>query len=226
MFASTVHLIKPDGYLPQIGDNDSGQFFQLTQHSSRDATLLLAHGALFFNNQQWFDGIKSDDALHLELALFYGSANAKKFLRSRDAKKSELPSRIFSDSGWAVLRAANSYCFLIAGKNGQDGVGGHSHNDKLSIVLSWNGQDMIRDAGTYVYTAFPEQRNRFRSTAFHNTVTVDGQEQNQIVYGELFKLADQAQAKIVRHRCGKNLDVVVAAHSGYTRLKEPVLHRR
>ena len=45
------------------------------------------------------------------------------------------------------------------------------------------GNDVIVDPGTYCYTPYPEWRNKFRSTAFHNTLQVNGIEQNDISGG-------------------------------------------
>ncbi len=49
------------------------------------------------------------------------------------------------------------------------GRGGHGHNDILSFELFLNGFNVVTDCGAYLYTASREWRNRFRSTAFHNT---------------------------------------------------------
>ncbi|MCA9731719.1 alginate lyase family protein [candidate division KSB1 bacterium] len=226
IFEATAHLVKSDGTLPQIGDNDSGHFIQLLPLPSTNATLLLAHGALFFQKPEWMNAVKLSDALKLELVLFYGKQSLDELQKSAIHTGNAVQSIIFPESGWAVLRENDNYCFVSAGKNGQDEFGGHGHNDKLSFVLCWDGKDVVRDPGTYVYTTFPEQRNLFRSTSVHNTVMIDMQEQSRIVFGELFQLRDESQARILRYRIGANLDVLVAEHSGYLRLKNPIVHRR
>ena len=56
---------------------------------------------------------------------------------------------------------------IRCGPIGRNGQGGHSHNDQLSIELSVDGVDWIADPGTYLYTASPECRNRYRSVQAH-----------------------------------------------------------
>jgi len=50
----------------------------------------------------------------------------------------------------------------------------------LSFDLNIGGNDIIIDPGAYLYTSNPEQRNLFRSTSKHNTLMIDGEEQNMI----------------------------------------------
>lgn len=52
---------------------------------------------------------------------------------------------------------------------------GHAHCDLLSFELSIAGEPTIVNSGTYAYQS--ELRPYFRSTAAHNTATVDGDEQ-------------------------------------------------
>jgi hypothetical protein len=94
-----------------------------------------------------------------------------------------------------VLRRAGDYCLVSCGPNGAGGKGGHAHNDKLSFELVLDGREIMVDPGTYVYTADPGRRNRFRSTRCHNTVAVAACEQNELS-GDLFRLPDGVQ---IRH---------------------------
>src|SRR5690606_39806355 len=47
------------------------------------------------------------------------------------------------------------------------GNGGHAHNDQLSITLVVDAVPWIADPGSYLYTPFPEIRNRYRSVVAH-----------------------------------------------------------
>jgi len=73
------------------------------------------------------------------------------------------------------------------------GRGGHAHNDKLSFELCVDGEDVIVDPGTYVYTADPYLRNLFRGTEYHNTIFFEGVEQNELQ--GLFSLNSDAKSK-------------------------------
>ena len=72
--------------------------------------------------------------------------------------------------------------------NGQNGNGGHCHNDKLSFELTINNIPIIIDPGTFVYTPFPKNRNQYRSTSYHNTVCIKKSEQNRF-NNNLFSLS-------------------------------------
>jgi len=78
---------------------------------------------------------------------------------------------------------------------GRHGRGGHGHNDQLSFELAAGGRPLVIDPGTYVYTADPVERNRFRSTAYHTTLRLDGGEQNELRTDDLFLMADRARAE-------------------------------
>lgn len=72
---------------------------------------------------------------------------------------------------------------------------GHSHNDKLSFELIVNGENIVTDPGTYVYTPFPVIRDKFRSTKSHNTIIVSNREQND--FKGVFKLTNSARGYII-----------------------------
>ena len=55
---------------------------------------------------------------------------------------------------------------------------------------------LVVDPGSYVYTADPAERNLFRSTSFHSTVSVGGAEQNDLSPFELFRLVDRTRAAL------------------------------
>lgn len=122
------------------------------------------------------------------------------------------------------MRDRGDYMIISCGPNGQNGNGGHAHNDRLSFELCLSGEDIMVDPGTYVYTAYPEWRDRFRSTAYHNTVSVDGEEQNR--FAHLFSMHDDAKCRCLDWESNGDCDLFVGEHYGYTRLKFPVVHRR
>ena len=70
----------------------------------------------------------------------------------------------------------NSQLFIDAGPQGAL-TAGHGHADALSIQLITDGRPILIDPGTFCYVC-PE-RDRFRGTAAHNTLQVDGRDQAQ-----------------------------------------------
>ncbi len=103
--------------------------------------------------------------------------------------------KAYPDFGVYVYRSDRIFLSLMAGHNGQRGNAGHTHNDKLSIVLQVDGKDIYTDPGTYVYTALPDERNRFRSVLSHSTINVNGQEQNESL--TLFSMKDDSKCEVL-----------------------------
>lgn len=85
----------------------------------------------------------------------------------------------YSDFGLYIYHSERLYLAIRCGSIGQNGKGGHAHNDQLSIELNVNGKDLIVDPGTYLYTPLPKRRNQFRSVKAHNTMVVEDIEQNK-----------------------------------------------
>jgi hypothetical protein len=85
-----------------------------------------------------------------------------------------------ADSGWWIKRSGDFAVAMEFGGVGLGGLGGHAHNDDLSICLEWRNRPVIVDPGTFLYTSDPGARNRFRSTGYHNTLQVDDREQREL----------------------------------------------
>lgn len=60
----------------------------------------------------------------------------------------------------------------------------------------------------------------------HNTVTVDGESQNNIHKEELWDFSRDAIPKVLNWVSNNDLDLVTAVHNGYSRLQNPVIHQR
>mgnify|MGYP001234554577 CR=1 FL=1 len=84
----------------------------------------------------------------------------------------------FLDFGMATFRSDRLFLNVSFGNNRKSHHSwGHHHNDKLSVEINVDGEDLVFDPGTYVYTPLPSKRNLFRSTEYHNTIYT-GKEQN------------------------------------------------
>lgn len=138
----------------------------------------------------------------------------------------KLDSKAFPDSGIYIMRKNDLYMIVDCGPNGQNGNGGHAHNDTLSFELYAGDKTFIVDPGTYIYTADYKMRNLFRSTAYHNTIVVDKEEMNRFDKYELFAMKDDAMPIVNKWLVTDEYDFLDAQHNGYTRLSDSVIHRR
>jgi uncharacterized heparinase superfamily protein len=83
----------------------------------------------------------------------------------------------FEQAGYYILQNPEMKIVMDAGEIAPDYMPGHGHCDGLSFELSRKGRPVFVNAGTGQYQG--NLRSYFRSTAAHNTVVVDGQEQSQ-----------------------------------------------
>jgi hypothetical protein len=85
---------------------------------------------------------------------------------------------------------------------------------------------VIVDPGTYLYTGDMAMRRLFRSTAYHNTVVIDRQEQVPIHDCNFNFYRPYGTVKVLRWESDENRDLLEAEHTGYTRLDQGIIHRR
>ena len=99
-----------------------------------------------------------------------------------------------------------------------------SHADQLHLDIWWQGINLARDAGTYQYNAPPPWDNSLATTAVHNTVMVD--HQDQMTRAGKFLWLDWAQAwriALEKDQDGKRSSLA-ARQNGYRHLG--VIHQR
>jgi uncharacterized heparinase superfamily protein len=221
----TMHYTKPDGLCPMVRDADDGRLCWLNGDDFRDHRHVMAVGGVFFDRADL--SARAGAALE-DVFWLFGPEGLRAARKGKQANAVELPSRAFGEAGYYVLRSGpHTQVFVSCADVGMKGTyGGHAHNDALSFELFHQDTTFITDCGTYNYGGDPEWRNRFRSTAFHNTARVDGCEQNQYDEAELFGMANDARPRVREWRSTPEFDFLSAAHFGYQRLKQPVVHRR
>ena len=211
--------LKPDGRVPLVGDADDGRIQKLGTQALGDHRYLLSTGAALLGRADFKHaaGPFQDESFWL-----LGPDGAAAF--DRIAAAAPAPeSKAFPSGGFYVLRSARAHVFVDCGEVGMHGRGGHGHNDILSFELWLDGMNLITDCGAYLYTASREWRNRFRSTAFHNVVQVDGEELNRFISPEnLWQLHDDARPRDVVWTNGSRMDYFRGSHTGYLRLTPPV----
>lgn len=209
---------RPDGSVPLVGDADDGRVQKLGQQGLNDHRYLLSACAARFGraDHKAAAGQYWDEAFWLS-----GPRGAAAFDALPVTPVTHAPAA-FPDGGFYVLRNASTHLCVDCGDVGMRGRGGHGHNDSLSFDLFMCGHRVLADCGAFVYTASREWRNRFRSTAFHNTIQVDDQEINRLVEpNALWQLHNDAVPTDVRWRFSADGQFWQGSHTGYRRLPEP-----
>jgi hypothetical protein len=100
------------------------------------------------------------------------------FTRGKQGQPPEVKSLAFPYAGYYISRSGWEpdalWTFLDAGHFGY----GHQHEDKLNLLLHAYGRLLLGEAGNYAYDS-SEMRRYVLSTRAHNTVRVDGEDQNR-----------------------------------------------
>jgi uncharacterized heparinase superfamily protein len=124
------------------------------------------------------------------------------------------------ESGYVRLVSGDAVVVFDAAPVGPDHQPGHAHADTLSFEMSHRGQRVLVNSGTSTYEKGCD-RDWQRGTAAHNTVRIDGLDQSEV--WSIFRVARRARPFEIRTD-GRTF--VAAAHDGYRRMREPVVHRR
>ncbi len=217
-------LTRADGSMPIVGDDDGGSLVVLEDRPFADvrATLGTASVVLGMPELASVAGAASEEVLWL-----LGPAGVTAVDERVGAPPPAHTSRLFATGGYAVMRdgwGVNAKHALIdCGPLGAMNCG-HAHADALSIEVAAGGCPFFVDPGTYTYTESAADRDHFRHSAAHNTVTVDGQ--SACVPDGPFSWASRADATVESWWTGSVVDRLVASHPGFERLPDPVVHRR
>ena len=102
----------------------------------------------------------------------------------------------YPDFGLFVWKNARAFISVRCGPVGQNGNGGHAHNDQLAVEIEIDGIAWVRDPGTFVYTADLAARNRYRSALAHFVPRHGGAEPAGMIAP--FRLEDRAKADVLR----------------------------
>jgi Heparinase II/III-like protein/Heparinase II/III N-terminus len=220
LFRSMRALLSSSGEIPQIGDNDSGRMLALRERGGTEGGYLLPLGAALLRDPSLL--VRPSAAEALEVAWLLGPRALAWVAEARPGRPPGSAS--FPLGGFHALRRGALEAFVSCGRNGQRGIGGHSHNDKLSLELHARGVLAVCDPGCPSYTGDPELRNAFRSTRAHATLMVDGIEQAPILPERLFALPDVSEARLLAFEPGGPAARLAGEHRGFARAG--VVHRR
>jgi hypothetical protein len=230
MFRFLNTIASSFGELPQVGDCDDGRtelligdlqqmiHLPISERNSLRVPHLLGLGQRLFG-----EGAGPGDD-----AAWYGLTDTSLIPKSESHiyPGPDYAIRVLRKSGIGVLQNGSAELLFFAIPNGILGKGSHTHNDKLSFVLRLGGREVVCDSGTGCYTRDIATRNRFRSTSAHNTLLIDGKEQNRIFPGAigLFALGDESAVSQIQEGREARDCFLRASHTGYTSLG--VMHTR
>lgn len=167
------NIIQPDGNIPFIGDNDNGCFLPFIHKGYANGTEIMRIAKKVFPK----------DDFTTQRTSFYDDANFA-VLRKEDLFATIHNNPISRYSNGEYNQLYNS----------------HTHCDMLSFTFSDGNQNIIVDPGTYCYTSSPVLRKKFRSTAKHNTVCINGIDQQKQNAKNLFSLTQYSFPQQTRMR--------------------------
>ncbi|MFZ1124410.1 MAG: alginate lyase family protein [Candidatus Baltobacteraceae bacterium] len=151
----------------------------------------------------------------------YGAATAG---YERPAPPRGLAVKALTASGYFVIRDASSMLVVDCGAAGPRYQPGHAHCDALSYELALAGRRVVVDPGVFDYEP-SEARKYARSTAAHNTVSIDGAEQSEM--WDVFRVARRAEPLAPSLALdGRGRAAFRGAHDGFTRLAPGLIHHR
>ncbi|MFQ6048187.1 MAG: alginate lyase family protein, partial [Phycisphaerae bacterium] len=221
MFVFEQVTLPAGGRFIAIGDHDSGMALRLGERPIRDHGYLLSYGFGMFREAIF---CRPDIGFAPEAIWLFGP----EVVDAWRAVEPVAPPRLwhFREAGVVAFREGRDLLLITAGPNGQMGVGGHAHNDKLAVVVVLEGREVVADPGTYLYVEDQQWRNRCRETLWHATLMVDGQQQCRMDPEAAWQMEDTARASV--EQVGQRGDELyfVGRHEGYLRLGHPVRHWR
>jgi Heparinase II/III-like protein/Heparinase II/III N-terminus len=216
---SVLYLLGRSGPPPRFGDDDGGRLFDPRRNRAEHLMDPLATGAILF---QRGDFKATAENLPEETLWLLGEEGVRQWDLFEAAPVTR-ESAALAESGCYLLTTDDSQLIVDAGPLGVLG-GGHGHADALSVVLQSRGHSLLIDCGTYEYVGPGKDRNQYRGTEAHNTLTVDGL--NQTESATTFSWHRPARSRVERWIKGQNFVLLIASHDGYQRLRPPVTHRR
>ena len=223
MVSLLASVLRPDGLMPQLGDADDGRLHVFEGYgatSPQDPRHLFGPAAAMFGDASWA-------ALGGAAAAWEAAWWGLDMSAMPAAHAAGEIAQLFPAAGLAVAStAAGHYLIVTNGVVGTNGFGNHKHNDLLSFEYHHGGTPLIVDPGSYVYTSDGQARNRFRSTASHNTVMIDRTEQNELRPDWLFRLFETSHAESIAYHAAADVVHYRGRHHGFERLADPVTHER
>lgn len=169
-------LIQPAGDVPNLGANDGARFLPLAATDYRDFRPSVQLAAALFRGER---AVTEEGEWDVPLKLL-GVVEPER-------PAPELGSQLFDDGGYAIIRSSGAFVLFryprFRFRPGQA--------DALHVDLWLDGQNLLRDAGSYSYNTQEPWQSYFPGVRAHNTVEFDDREQmpriSRFLFGEWLK---------------------------------------
>ena len=154
-----------NGDVPNIGANDGARLFTLGTSDYRDYRPSVQLASRLFMNKPAYPPGCYDESLDYLRMTFSDAEHKPPYMEKK--------SRIFPDGGYCYLSSGKTEVYtrypVFQFRPGQA--------DALHVDLWFEGENVIRDAGTYSYNAEEKLMKYFSGTEAHSTVEFDGRDQ-------------------------------------------------
>lgn len=207
MFTASLTIVQPDGRQPNFSDSDS-----------TDIRDVLARGAVLYRRGD----LKSQAYSVLDYdGIWYFTQKGFELYEKLEVKAPDFVSKELTQSGYAFMRSdwQRTARYLWFDHGHMDVIRAHGHDDALHMSLFAYGREFLVDPGRCTYM---ENRDRqyFKESLQHNTVSVDGQTIS--VYVDSWKWNHVARSLGRVWRTTPEYDYAQGGHDGYWRLPHPV----
>lgn len=181
-------LVQENGDVPNLGANDGARLLPIGQTDYRDFRPTVQLASTLFNHHSYY----RTTGLYDDSLAFFG-------IKKLNNKDVDLPnkSQFFNHSGLITSANDNFFiCFKIPRFKFRP-----SQCDSLHLDVWFQGQNILRDGGTYSYNTTADDLDYYSGVKSHNTVEFDNHLQMPRLSRFLF--ASWLQPKYLKHRKAK-----------------------
>jgi hypothetical protein len=196
------------GLAPNYGSDDGSLILPPASASYHDFRPLVQLGAAVLNRPALPSGPWDESAQWLGVK------------PAGEGKTRQIPSSPSAETGYFRLGDSKSWALIRAGRYTRRPF----QADQLHVDLWWQGVNIARDAGTYLYNGAPPWNNGFAGSGVHNTVTINGRDQMRRASRFLWLDWAQASGRVYSSRDDGRTDCFEGEHDGYRNLG--ITHRR
>ena len=209
-----AHQNPGDGRLPNYGGNDGAMPLVLSTCDFSDFRPALQAASVAARGERLYPPGPWD-----EVAAWISTPTA---VESAPLRAVGRVSVSFGESGYHVLRGRDPSTFATLRCG--DIVERFSQIDMLALDVWWRGQNVIADAGSYLYNGPARWHDHFLRTSGHSTVQVD--DIDQMLHHRRFKVLYWTKARLLRFEDGSAWCLAEGEHHGFERGLPGCVHRR